>query len=203
MRDSKDLQRESPPCSRSASDKKDLAHRHMNRSKSRHWLIRWSYTAASERIMVVTHGREGGGWDILAPESEQPFGIRVLMWISLFTSLFALMDLVSSIHPLYLPRYNFPETPAHRAISIVIGLSYAPLFYGIRRRLAVAWKFGWVVLIASFSSLIVEALASLKQIPQSGGWIASAVVTIGFAAVAIYWGSWWKRQKSYFIQPGL
>jgi uncharacterized membrane protein len=69
--------------------------------------------------------------------------------------------------------------------------------------LAVAWKFGWVVLIASFSSLIVEALASLKQMPQSGGWIASAVVTIGFAAVAIYWGRWWKRQKSYFIQPGL
>ena len=153
--------------------------------------------------MVVTDRREGGRWDIMAPEAERPFGIRVLMWLCLLSSISALMDLVSSIHPLYPSRYIFPETPAQRTVSIVIGLSCAPLFYGIRRRLTVAWKFGWVILIASFSSLIVETLASLKQMPQSGGWIASAVVTIGFAAVAIYWGRWWKRQKSYFIQPGL
>lgn len=140
----------------------------------------------------------------MAPKAEQPFGIRLLMWLCLFGSISALVDLVSWGHPLYVPGYPFPEAAAQHAISIVIGLSGAPLFYGIRRRLAVAWKFGWVILIADFSLSIVEVLASIKQLPpQSGGWTLAAVATIMISAVAIYWSRWWNRQKNYFIQPGL
>lgn len=139
----------------------------------------------------------------MCPETEQPFGIRVLKWLCLFITVWALVDLVSSIHPLYLSRYSFPGTRAQRAITIVIGLSYAPLFYGVHRRLAVAWKFGWVILVASFSWFLAQTLASLRQAPQSGGWIASVVMTIMISAVAVYWGRWWKRQKNYFSQAAL
>ncbi len=139
----------------------------------------------------------------MAREAEQPFGIRLLEWLCLFSSILALLDLVSIVHPPYLSRYYFPETSAQRVISIVIGLSYAPLFYGIRRRLAVAWKFGWVIMTASFLWFLIETLASIKQEPQSGGWIYSAVTTIMISAIAIYWGRWWKRQKNYFSRSGL
>ena len=137
-------------------------------------------------------------------EIEQaPFGLRLLMWLSLLSSMFAFLDLISTIYPLYPSRYAFPETPVQRAISIAVGLSFAPLFYGIRRRLTAAWKFGWVILIAMFSWLLAESLESLRQTPQSGGWIASTAVTISISVVAIFWGRWWKRQKGFFSRPGL
>lgn len=138
----------------------------------------------------------------MAPEIEQPLGLRVLMWLCLLSSIFAFLDLISTIYPLYPLRSAFPQTPVQRAVSIAVGLSFAPLFYGIRRRLASAWKFGWVNLIAMFSWFLVQALTSLRQKPQSGGgWVAATSVTIMISVVAIYWGRWWKRQKGYFSQP--
>jgi hypothetical protein len=141
----------------------------------------------------------------MAPGIERaPFGLRVLMWLCLLTGIFAFLDLISTIYPLYPSRYVFPETPVYRAISIVVGLSFVPLFYGIRRRLASAWKLGWVILIATFSWFLVQTLTSLRQKPQSGGgWVAATSVTIMSSVIAIYWGRWWKRQKEYFSQPGL
>jgi hypothetical protein len=135
----------------------------------------------------------------MASEIDQPpLGLRVLMWVSLLVGVWALLDLVSAVHPLYLSQYAFPETRAQRAISIVVGLSFGPLFFGIRRRSAVAWKFGWVVLIATFSWFLVESVQSILEQTQSGGLVTSAVMTIMISAVAIYWGRWWKRQKNYF-----
>lgn len=140
----------------------------------------------------------------MAPEIEQaPLGLRLLMWLSLLSSVFAFLDLISTFYPLYPLRYAFPETPVQRALSIAIGLSFAPLFYGIRRRLAVTWKLGWIILIVMFSWFLAESLKSLRQTPQSGGWIASTAVTIVISVVAIYWGRWWTRQKNYFSRPGL
>ena len=142
----------------------------------------------------------------MTPEIEQPFGIRVLMWWSLLTGLGAILDLVLFIHPIhsvFLSNHTLPNTRAERAASIVFGLAYIPLFWGIRRRLAVAWKFGWVLLVVSFSWLLAGALESLRKQPDSGGWIALAVVTVGFSSVAIYWGRWWYRQKKYFSQAAL
>jgi hypothetical protein len=148
-----------------------------------------------------------GKADTMTSKTEQsPSGIRVLKAVCLFVCFWAILDLVYLVsgHAVYLSRYAFPENYAQRATSIVIGLSYAPLFYGVHRRLAVAWKFGWAILIATFSWFLVETLASiLKQTPRSGRWVASGVMTIMISAVAIYWGRWWSRQKIYFSQRGL
>jgi hypothetical protein len=144
----------------------------------------------------------------MAPDTDEPFGIRVLKWLCLFACLSALADLALSpvfaaIFTAFRLRDALPENHTQRAISIVIGLSYAPLYYGIRRRLAGAWKLGWLLLIASFSEELVQALTFLKQTPQSGGWAAYAVVTIGFFVVVIYWSLWWNRQKYYFSRHRL
>ena len=124
------------------------------------------------------------------------------MWLCLLTGVFAFLDLISAIYPFYPSRYVFPESPVYRAISIVVGLSFIPLFYGIRRRLTVAWSLGWVILIATFSWFLVEILTSIRQKPQSGGGGTAAIpAAIMISVVAIYWGRWWKRQKEYFSQP--
>lgn len=142
----------------------------------------------------------------MTTEIDQPFGIRVLMWLSLLTGLWTILGLalfIHPIHPVFLSKYTLPETRADRAASIVSGLAYIPLFWGIRRRLTVAWKFGWVLLVVNFSWILADALESLHTQPDSGGWIALAAVTVAFSSVAIYWGRWWYRQKKYFSKAGL
>jgi uncharacterized membrane protein YjjB (DUF3815 family) len=138
----------------------------------------------------------------MAPETEQPFGIRVLMWLSLLTGIWTILGLVVFFtHPLFLSKYALPETHAQRTASIAFGLLFIPLFWGIRRRLAVAWKFGWFLLVVSFSGFLVQTLESLWK--QPGGRIGSAIGTIMISSVAIYWGRWWYRQKKYFYQRSL
>jgi hypothetical protein len=140
----------------------------------------------------------------MAPESEQPFGICVLMWLSLFTGVWAILgQVVFFSHPLFLSKYAFPETHAQHVASFVFGLSFLPLFWGIRRRLAVAWKFGWFLLVVGFSWTLADALESIRKQPDYGGWIALALVTIAFSFVGAYWGRWWYRQKKYFFKAGL
>jgi hypothetical protein len=141
-------------------------------------------------------------WEAEAPESEQPFGIRILMWMSLLTGILGILG-VFFPYPFSLSKYAPPENLARHAASIVFSISFLPLFLGIRQRLAVAWKFGWVLLVVSFSWALAESLDSLREQPDSGGWIAYAAVTIGFSFVAIYWGRWWYRQKRYFSRAGL
>lgn len=138
----------------------------------------------------------------ISTEIEHPFGLCVLMWLSLLSGISAILGLVSFNHPLFLSKYALPETHAHRVASVLFGVSFLPLFWGIRRRLAIAWKLGWLLLVVSFSWPLAEVLQSLRKQPDSGGWIAYAAVTIGFSCVAIYWGRWWHRQKKNFSKPG-
>ena len=142
--------------------------------------------------------------DAMRPDVKNvPFGLRVLQWCSLVVGAWALLDLVSAVWPSYLSSYAFPETRGQRAVSIIIGLLFAPLFYGIPRRLTATWKYGWLILAASFSWVIVEAIISIERTPQSGGWINSALIALMFSVVAIYWGRWWYRQRTYFSQHRL
>lgn len=132
-----------------------------------------------------------------------PLGLRVLKWFSLVAAVWAFLDLVSTVRPIYVSGYAFPETPGQRALSIIVGLLFAPLFYGIHRRLAVTWRYGWLVLVTSFSWAIVESIATVEQTPQSGGWVGSALIALMFSVVAIYWSRWWYRQRNYFSQHNL
>jgi hypothetical protein len=63
----------------------------------------------------------------MAPDSDEPFGIRVLKWLCLFACLSALADLALSpifaaIFAAFRLRDALPENHTQRAISIVIGL---------------------------------------------------------------------------------
>jgi hypothetical protein len=130
-------------------------------------------------------------------------GIQALKVFCLLVFISSLVFGIFPVHPArFIPGVP-PDDHLHRAILFSNGLLLGGLFYGIQRRLAIAWTFGWVLLIVFFFELLIESLPSiLRQTPDPGGWIASVVVAIGFSAVAAYSGRWWNRQKGYFSRPG-
>jgi hypothetical protein len=75
-----------------------------------------SRTAAAYSLL-----REGVNRWLL--KTEQPFGIRVLIWLSLLIGVWTILgSVVFFTYPLFLSKYGFPETHAQRAASIVFGL---------------------------------------------------------------------------------
>jgi hypothetical protein len=84
-----------------------------------------------------------------------------------------------------------------RLLALFCAAISALAFYGIYRRYPVAWKFGWVFLVGGAVECIV--LVWLDVIHQRYGWVFAIAATLGFISVAVYWGSWWWKQKSYFF----
>jgi hypothetical protein len=129
------------------------------------------------------------------------FGIQVLKAICLLALISSALGLIFPFHQIHVP--GFTDDRLHRTISFSNDLLLGGLFYGIHRRLAIAWKFGWILLIVFFGEFLIETLSSiLRQTPYPDGWIGSAVVAVLISAVAAYWGRWWNRQKGYFSRPG-
>jgi hypothetical protein len=132
--------------------------------------------------------------------SRNNSGIQVLKILCLLA---CVTSLVGAIFPVHLSHVQpvVPQDHLHRAISLVNGLLLGALSYGIHRRLVIAWKLGWVLLILLFSESLADILRSiLQQTPELGGWIASCVVAVLIAGVAAYWGRWWMRQRDFFSQ---
>ena len=129
------------------------------------------------------------------------FGIQALKVFCLLAFMLTLGGLIVPVRPThFVPAV--PYDRLHRTISLLDGVMMGALSYGIQRRLAIAWITGWVLLVAFSVQSVFDVLPSiLRQTPEPGGWVASALVTVAFAAVAAYWGRWWKRQKYYFSRP--
>ena len=84
-------------------------------------------------------------------------------------------------------------------VSAALGLFWAGAFYGIHKRLRVAWILGWCVIAALFLLFLVRVLPSTARLPEKDNpVVASAAAVIGDSIVALYWGIWWKRQRRYF-----
>lgn len=101
-------------------------------------------------------------------------GIQALKVICLLAFILSLVGVIFPVHPShFVPAV--PNDRLHRVISFLEGLLMGGLFYGIQRRLTIAWTLGWVLLILLFSEFLISTLASiLRQTPAPGGWIASA-----------------------------
>jgi len=80
--------------------------------------------------------------------------------------------------------------------SVANALMFALAYYGIHRRAPIVWKLGWGFLAILYLEFLIQALSSSVKQPQ--GWIASIAIAIGSLLVALYWGFWWKRQRSFF-----
>jgi hypothetical protein len=95
--------------------------------------------------------------------------------------------------------------PAHSQISLrdfvalLNVIIFAVGFYGIQWRAPFTWQLGWFVGGFLLSEWLVLCLEPILWHRKPNGWVASAVMVAVGLGVFLYWGYWWKRQKTYFI----
>jgi hypothetical protein len=125
------------------------------------------------------------------------FGLRVLKVAFLLCSFVSFMALLPGMHSISSPRYGITFIVRHERfgwlLSLVYGVVFAAGFYGLHRRLRLAWKLGWVFLGFFYLETLTFSLISTLKLPSPDRWIASASAVIGDSIIAVYFGFWWKN----------
>jgi hypothetical protein len=86
-------------------------------------------------------------------------------------------------------------------LSLCLLVFWASAAYGIHAKAPVAWKLGWVAIVMGTLLLFAGAWKTISKMPGNDyPGVAAAAVFLGGTAVAVYWGFWWKKQKSYFVR---
>jgi hypothetical protein len=98
-------------------------------------------------------------------------------------------------------RSAHPHRHLRDFVSLLNAIIFAVGFYGIHRRARLTWQLAWFVGGFLLSEWLVVCLEPIVSHPKPNAWLVSAVMVAGGFAVALYWGHWWKRQRSYF-NPG-
>ena len=128
--------------------------------------------------------------------------MRVLMTMLIFAGVFCMLSAITGVQSFHYDSRTGSVITHHqgygRMYAVASAVFCAVAFYGIYRRYPLAWKLGWVALGAGAASFLIEALPSAMHQPQ-GSAIASTAIVLGAIAVMVYWGFWWRRQRSYFI----
>ena len=138
--------------------------------------------------------------------------IRKMRILKIICILFCLLSLASALTGLQSSHVSVSAGKSVKtSASIVITKSvsfriyafsqavlWAAAAYGIHKKIPITWKLGWVVLVTSSLEATVSALSYSLRLPFPDYWIASSAIVIGFCAVTVYWGFWWKRQRNYF-----
>ena len=90
-----------------------------------------------------------------------------------------------------------------RIWAIVWAFVAAIFAYGIHSRARIVWRAGFIVLLLGYVDFLIEAVIGTYRaahvVSFSSFWFPSVVVVLVGAAVTIYWVSWWKRQRGYFL----
>ena len=82
--------------------------------------------------------------------------------------------------------------------AVGAAIIFAIASYGIYRRFPLVWKIGFVVIYLSAAEFVFQAWWFLW--PQPYGWVGATAVTVFAPFIALYWASWWRRQRTYFFQ---
>jgi len=123
--------------------------------------------------------------------SDGNLGLLVLKVICVSFCLFSVLLLTPAF------RSAGPNSHLRDLISILNAAIFAVGFYGIQRKARLTWQLGWFAGGFLLIEWLVVCLASSLRV--SHGWIGPAVLVLAGFGVGLYWGYWWKRQKSYFI----
>ncbi len=144
---------------------------------------------------------------LMLRKPERP-SARMSMWALMFflmvSCLAAVASAVTAVLSFYWSSHN--GTVVHsitywhgywRVLPLVYAAFFAAAFYGVYRRLPIAWKLGWLYIIVAAAHFIFFAWVGL--IDQPKGAIGALAATFGAIIVAVYWGVQWYKRKSYFM----
>lgn len=150
------------------------------------------------------HGRTPKGLSV--EPYQTPYGVYVLKLLFVLGLAEILLGLIG-IHLVHSPLSSVDRPDrATRAESIFIGLLFGASLYGLQRRLVLVWKFGWVILVAIFSVLLIGTLRSILETTSGSAstrWILSSTAMIAYSLGAVWAGRFWHGQKTYFSRKGL
>lgn len=88
-----------------------------------------------------------------------------------------------------------------RVLCLLYVIAFTAFYYGIHKRLLITWWLGWVVVVSTWVGFTLDVIEYIKPLPPSEFWINLAIAVIVGCAGLVYWGVWWRRQKSYFNIP--
>jgi hypothetical protein len=130
--------------------------------------------------------------------------MRVLMTLLILGVVFCVFSAITGIQSFYTDSSTGTVITYWHGYWRLLAFGYAAMFamafYGIYRRLPIAWKLGWVFLVGGAADFIFEAWVGL--IHQPYGWVGVLAATLGGIAVVAYWGIWWQRHREYFTPEG-
>lgn len=134
--------------------------------------------------------------------------MKILKYCCLFFCVMCLVAAITGIQSartdqtgIYITKFN--DNFGRIYVLLMSGV-FAAGFYGIQKRLFITWKLGWPMLIWGYLSFVLQAVVStyyvakIKDFPSF--WLPLILCIVGGAAVTVYWGFWWKRQKNYFVR---
>ncbi len=87
-----------------------------------------------------------------------------------------------------------------RLCAIGYAIVFAAAAYAVYRRFPVAWKLGFVAIYLCAAAFVLQAWWYLWR--QDYGWVGATAVTVFAPFIALYWASWWQRQRLYFFGDG-
>jgi len=127
--------------------------------------------------------------------------MRILMTLLLFGAVFGVVSAITGIQSVHGDSRTGTVITYWHGYGRLLALGYAAVlalaFYGIYRRYPVVWKLGFAVWYLSAAEFVFQAWLLLW--PQPYGWVGATAVTVFTPFVALYWASWWRKQKAYFV----
>ena len=132
--------------------------------------------------------------------------MKTLKYFCLFVSLVYIAAALTDIQRISITPSGLTIRPystyAPRIWAFANALVLTTSAYGIHIRARMMWKAGFILLALYYVDFVVGAVtatyhaAHVVSIPSF--WLPAALVVLVGAAVAIYWGLWWKRRQTYF-----
>ena len=129
--------------------------------------------------------------------------MKTFKMISVFFALLSVASTIQGCREIYLmgQTVGMEHAILHTTWAAFGSVFWIGTFYGIHTRAPITWKLGWVLIVAELLALPTWALSVTSRIPENDHpGVATATTIVGFAAVIIYWGFWWNKQKSYFVK---
>ena len=127
--------------------------------------------------------------------------MRVLMTLLLLGVVLSIASAITGIQSVVCDSRTGTVITYWHSYGRWLTLGYAAVLalasYGVYRRRPVVWKLGFVVLYLSAADFVFQVWWSLWRQPY--GWVGATAATVFAPLITLYWTTWWRKQRPYFL----